>query len=125
MLDEEAIRQLVASWTEATRRGDLDTVLSLMADDVIFTVPGREPFGKSTFAQQFSTGAGGTFEAENKIVELKVLGDWAYLRNHISIRVTPPSGEAMRMEGYTLTILRKENGAWLLKRDANMVTPKS
>jgi len=75
MLDEEAIRQLVASWTEATRRGDLDTVLSLMADDVIFTVPSREPFGKDMFAQQFSAGAGGTFEGENTIVELKVLGD--------------------------------------------------
>jgi ketosteroid isomerase-like protein len=27
----------------------VQTVLSLMADDVIFTVPGREPFGKDAF----------------------------------------------------------------------------
>ncbi len=35
---------------EASKAGDLDTILSLMADDVIFMVPGREPFGKEAFA---------------------------------------------------------------------------
>jgi ketosteroid isomerase-like protein len=34
----------------ASRAGDTATVLSLMADDVIFRVPGREPFGKEAFA---------------------------------------------------------------------------
>jgi ketosteroid isomerase-like protein len=52
-----------------------------------------------------------------------VLGDWAYLRNYISIAITPPGGKPMRRAGYTLTILRKEpNGKWLLARDANLVT---
>ena len=56
------------------------------------------------------------------IVELRVLGDWAYLRNHIELTVTPPSGEVMRRSGYTLTILRKEpDGRWRLARDANML----
>jgi uncharacterized protein (TIGR02246 family) len=48
--DESAIRELVATWMAASKAGDLDTVLSLMADDVIFMVPGREPFGKEEFA---------------------------------------------------------------------------
>jgi uncharacterized protein (TIGR02246 family) len=47
--DERAIRELVATWMEASANGDVDTVLSLMADDVIFMVPGREPFGKDIF----------------------------------------------------------------------------
>jgi uncharacterized protein (TIGR02246 family) len=34
----------------ASKTGDLDTMLSLMADDVIFMVPGREPFGRDEFA---------------------------------------------------------------------------
>jgi len=34
---------------ESERERDVDTVLSLMADDVIFMVPGREPFGKDAF----------------------------------------------------------------------------
>jgi ketosteroid isomerase-like protein len=44
--DEQAIRALVESWFTATSKGDVATVLSLMADDVIFMVPGQEPFGK-------------------------------------------------------------------------------
>ena len=48
--DERAIRELVDTWMTASRAGDTETVLSLMSDDVIFMVPGREPFGKQTFA---------------------------------------------------------------------------
>ena len=48
--DERAIRDLVATWMKASQAGDLATVLSLMTDDVIFMVPGREPFGKEAFA---------------------------------------------------------------------------
>ena len=47
--DERAIRDLVATWMKASETGDVDTVLSLMGEDVIFMVPGREPFGKDAF----------------------------------------------------------------------------
>jgi uncharacterized protein (TIGR02246 family) len=43
--DERAIRDLVATWMKASEAGDVQTVLNLMADDMIFMVPGREPFG--------------------------------------------------------------------------------
>ena len=46
MNDEQAIRTTVALWLSATRSHDLKAVLELMADDVGFMVPGREPFGK-------------------------------------------------------------------------------
>jgi uncharacterized protein (TIGR02246 family) len=48
--DERAIRDLVATWMAASQAGDVATVLGLMADDVVFMVPGREPFGKAVFA---------------------------------------------------------------------------
>ena len=48
--DERAIRELIATWMDASQKGDLQTVLGLMADDVVFMVPGREPFGKEAFA---------------------------------------------------------------------------
>ena len=41
--DERAIRDLVAAWMKASQAGDTAKVLSLMADDAIFQVPGREP----------------------------------------------------------------------------------
>jgi uncharacterized protein (TIGR02246 family) len=121
--DERAIRDLVATWMAASRAGDTAKVLSLMADDVIFQVPGREPFGKEAFAAASQGMKGMRIEGTNDIRELKVLGDWAYLRAHIRITMTPPGGTPKRRAGYTLTILRKgSDGRWRLARDANLLT---
>ena len=52
-----------------------------------------------------------------------MLGDWAYIRNHIAITMTPPGGTPVRRAGWTLTLLRKEpDGRWVLARDANLLT---
>lgn len=121
--DERAIRELVDTWMTASRAGDTATVLSLMSEDVIFMVPGREPFGKQTFAANSRDMDGTRLEGTADIRELAVLGDWAYLRNFIEITITPPGGEPVRHSGYTLTILRKgADGKWLLARDANLVS---
>jgi uncharacterized protein (TIGR02246 family) len=121
--DERAIRDLVDTWMKASRAGDTATVLSLMSDDVIFMVPGREPFGKEAFAAASQSMKGFRLEGSADIRELRVLGSWAYLRNFIEITVTPPGGAPMRRSGYTLTILRKESdGRWRLMRDANLVS---
>jgi uncharacterized protein (TIGR02246 family) len=121
--DEHAIRELVDTWMKASRAGDTETVLGLMSDDVIFMVTGREPFGKQTFAANSRSMDGVKLEGSADIRELKVLGDWAYLRNFIEITITPPGGETVRRSGFTLTILRKErDGRWLLARDANLVS---
>ena len=34
--DEQAIRELIQTWLAATQKGDIQTVLGLMADDVVF-----------------------------------------------------------------------------------------
>ena len=121
--DERAIRELVATWMAASQSGDVAAVLDLMADDVMFMVPGREPFGKEAFAAASQSMKDVRFEGSYDIREIKVLGDWAYLRNYISISIVPPGGEAVRRAGYTLSILRKQpDGKWVLARDANLVT---
>ena len=121
--DEKAIHALVQRWMEATQAGDVDAVLSLMTDDVVFMVPGREPFGMQTFAANSRSMDGVKLEGTADIRELQVLGDWAYLRNFIEITITPPEGETVHRSGFTLTILRKQpDGRWLLARDANLVT---
>ena len=120
--DERAIRDLVATWMAASQAGDTAKVLSLMADDVIFQVPGREPFGKEAFAAASKGMAGIRLEGTSEIRELRVLGDWAYLRNYLTLTVTPPGGKPTHRAGYTLSILRKENGKWVLTRDANLMT---
>ncbi len=121
--DETAIRDLVATWMEASKRGDSDTLLSLMAEDVIFMVPGREPFGKDEFAAASRSMTDIRIEGAAEIKEIEVMGDWAYLRNRLTVTVTPTGGEPMlKRSGYTLSILRKgKDGRWRLTRDANLL----
>jgi uncharacterized protein (TIGR02246 family) len=126
MDDERAIRSLIDTWMEASKAGDLKTVLSLMTDDVVFMVPGKEPFGKAEFAATSEGIKNVRIEGTSEIKELKLLGNWAYLRNHLKITVPPANGQPMRRSGYTLTIVRKEpNGRWRLARDANLLTADS
>lgn len=120
--DERAIRELVQTWFSASQRGDIDTVLSLMTDDVVFMVPGQEPFGKAAFAQASAGMKSVRMEGSYDIREVQVMGDWAYLRNFIELTVTPAAGEAVQRSGYTLTVLRREgDGKWRLCRDANLL----
>jgi uncharacterized protein (TIGR02246 family) len=124
--DEQEIRQLVATWIDATKAGDTDTVLSLMADDVVFLVTGQPPMiGKAAFAaamQAQSSHGRPQFEGKSEIQEIQVLGDWAYMWTNLKVIVTPPGGTSpITRAGNTLTILKKQNGKWVLVRDANML----
>lgn len=120
--DERAIRDVIDEWMEASRAGDTTAVLELMTDDVIFMVPGREPFGKAEFEAMSEAMRGFRVDGQAEVRELKVLGDWAWVRNHLEIDVTPPEGETSHRSGYTLTILKKgDDGRWRLARDANLV----
>jgi uncharacterized protein (TIGR02246 family) len=121
--DERAIRELVDKWMAATGSGDIETVLGLMTDDVLFMVPGREPFGKAQFRAAAESMRGSAIDGRAEIAEIQLLGDWAWIRNRITVSVTPPGGGAVSRAGYTLTILRKgADGRWRLFRDANLVS---
>jgi uncharacterized protein (TIGR02246 family) len=123
--DEQQIRDLVATWLRATTAGDLQTVLGLMAEDVVFLLPDQPPMrGREAFAAA-SRAMQGKFRIEGKsdIQEIQISGDLAYCWNRLSVSVSPvPSGTPVRRSGYTLTILRKQPaGNWVVTRDANMV----
>ena len=123
--DEQEIRDLVETWMSATKAGDIESVLGLMTDDVVSLVPGQAPMiGKAAFAAA-SKGQPGQarpkFEGRSEIKEVKVLGDWAFMWTHLTVVVTPPGGSTMTRAGHTLSVLKKENGRWVLARDANML----
>jgi uncharacterized protein (TIGR02246 family) len=124
MDDERAIRELVSTWFIATRNGDLATVLDLMADDVVFMVPGGEPFGKEAFAAASKGMKDVRIDGTSDIREIQLLGDWAYLRSYVKVTMALPDQDTpTRRSGHTLTILRKEpDGRWRLARDANLLT---
>jgi uncharacterized protein (TIGR02246 family) len=119
--DEAAIRHLVETWMAASKAGDIATVLDLMTDDVVFMVPGREPFGKQAFAEASDAMKAMRIDGKADIRELEVRGDWAYIRNYLEMTITPEAGAPVKRSGWTLTILRKEDGRWRLARDANFV----
>lgn len=122
--DERSIRELVEAWLAATRSGDLPKVLDLMTDDVVFIVPGREPFGKEAFAAASEGMRDVRIDGRSEINELRILGDWAYMRSYLEVTMSGPGGGMSgRRSGHTLTIFRKEpDGRWRLARDANLLS---
>jgi uncharacterized protein (TIGR02246 family) len=125
--DEDQIRELVSTWQAASKAGNVDAVLNLMADDVVFLVPGRPPMRKSEFATaaraQSSHGAP-KLDGTTEIQEIKVVGDWAFMWTRLTVVATPADGSpSMERAGHTLTVLKKEQGKWLLARDANLLAP--
>jgi uncharacterized protein (TIGR02246 family) len=121
--DEQAIRELVATWMAASKSGDVETVLSLMTDDVVFMAANREPFGKQAFAASSRAMSDIEIDGTSDIREIRIIGDWAYLRNFIQLTITPSAGKPINRSGFTLTILQKQaDGRWLLARDANLVS---
>ena len=124
--DEEQIRQLVAKWMAATKAGDSETVLSLIAEHAVFLVAGQPVMRKADFAAASRSQSGKDaprIEGSSDIQEIKVLGDWAFMWSKLTVEITPPGRNTMTRAGHTLTILRKENGKWMLARDANMLAP--
>lgn len=124
--DKQAIRDMVQTWLEASKRGDSRTLLSLLADDVIFITPGREPFGKEAFEGGEQQMKDMNMEAEIDIKEIEVAGPWAWMRSFLTVTFTPTGGNSSKMSGHILTVLEKlPDGRWVIKRDANFVQPET
>ncbi|HET9862650.1 MAG TPA: SgcJ/EcaC family oxidoreductase [Steroidobacteraceae bacterium] len=124
--DEQQIRELIATWMSATRAGDIATVLSLMTDDVVFLVAGQPPFGKQKFAEAMRPAPGAAMpriDGHSEIEEIRIAGDWAFVRTRLSVEITPPGAPPMKRAGHTLSVLRRTDGRWRLARDANLLTP--
>ena len=120
--DEDAIRKLIHDWLGASMKGDVPTVLGLMADDVLFMVPGQKPFGKAQFEAGARAMKDTRMEAHSDVREVHVAGDWAWCRTELAVTITPPGGSPVRRSGSTLSILRREpDGTWVIVRDANML----
>jgi uncharacterized protein (TIGR02246 family) len=122
--DEQAIRDLVATWLRASKAHDHDAVLKLMADDVVFLQSGQRPIcGRAQFAKLQNGLADIDIDAREDIREVRVFGDWAYCWNYLTIVMTQPGGAPMKRAGNVLSVLQKQGGRWVIVRDANMLAP--
>jgi uncharacterized protein (TIGR02246 family) len=125
--DEQAIRNLVTRWHAATATGDVDTILGLMSEDVVFLVPGKPPVkGRSTFEKELrGLLKSHRITSSGDVQEVKVSGDLAYCWTVLRVRMAPLAGGGTSdRSGSTLSIFRKQaDGSWALVRDANLLPP--
>jgi uncharacterized protein (TIGR02246 family) len=124
--DEQAIRNLVSQWHSATAEGDVEAVMRLMAEDVVFLVAGHPPMkGRSTFEQGLRRLlASHRVVSTSEVQEIEVSGNLAYCWSVLNVRITPNTGgSSVVRTGSAVSILRKQtNGSWLVVRDANLLT---
>lgn len=123
--DEQAIREFFPAWLQASLDSDKDTLRGMLAEDVIFLTVERPPMiGRDAF---FAASGSAPKPSEMKFVqdikEVHVNGDWAQTWAHLTVTIVPSDGApAVRRAGNILTLFRKENGKWVIWRDANLLT---
>src|SRR6266850_2393405 len=90
---EQQIRQLMDDWRRFTAAGNIDGLLSLLADDVVFLTPGNPPVTKADFAAGFAqVAAKAQVESTQEVKEIRVSGDIAYAWSYLSVVLTPKDG---------------------------------
>ena len=121
--DEQAIRNVISSWLSASKSRDTEKVLKLMADDVVFLMPGHPPMrGKAAFAAAQGGMSDFDIDGTSELQEIKVFGEYAYCWTELTVAITPRAGGTpIKRSGNTLSIFQKRAGRWLLFRDANML----
>lgn len=79
--DEQAIRNVIEKWLRASATGDVNTMLTLLADDMVFIVPGQPPFGKQEFKAAWDGPMKGAKIAADAVVEeVLISGDFGCTR---------------------------------------------
>jgi uncharacterized protein (TIGR02246 family) len=123
--DEQAVRTLVADLHRATAVGDVEAVLQLMAEDVVFLVAGQPPMRGRRI---FENGLRGLLTSHRisstaEVQEIEISGDLAYCWSILNVKITPTSGgSTVVRSGSAISILRKQStGSWVVVRDANLL----
>jgi uncharacterized protein (TIGR02246 family) len=123
--DELEIRTVHSIWIEAVNAGDLDRLLTLVAEDVVFLTPGQAPFGREGFAANFMAAHEQMrICCTSELEEVVVVGAVAYTRSRDALSVTPRAGgTAVELAGYRMTVYRKQcDGRWVLSRDVHTLS---
>ena len=128
--DRQAIRQLGRDWVEAVQHKDIDRLLDLVTDDVVF-MPANAPslVGRSALGQTYRAFLAG-FEVHQTFApeEIQVGGDWAFVRGTDTLEMKPlAGGEPVVVSARGISILRRvEDGSWKFARGiTNMESPQT
>lgn len=118
--DIEAIRQLAEAWRSGWLAGDVDSLLSLYADEPVL-MPQDQPVvaGKDAIRSLYEAVLREfDFQSEGTVKEVVVSGDLGYFWSVYTLMATPKAGgEAMKVSGKSLFIVRRQpGGGWRIAR---------
>lgn len=119
--DKAAIRTALANVAAAHNAADAEAWASGTTDDLVLMPDGAPSVtGRAAILEWINDfyAAFRVSEMTSEAVEIEVVGDWAYSRDHFSATLTPVAGgEPMRMDGKEIVIWRREtDGAWRASR---------
>lgn len=111
-----------AAYVDAINTNDVDTIMAVMTDDVVFMPPhGPRMVGKDAI-RPWVAGYVEAFDSRwiKTTLEFQLAGDWAFEQYSYESADTPKGGgETMRDTGKGLIIYRRESdGVWRVARDA-------
>ena len=116
--DIAAIRTLSQAYDSTLSRAEEQPFLALLADSVIWMVPNQPSLvGKDAVRDRIHGRlAVSSINLSNTIDEIRIAGDWAYLRSSFRQSMTPKTGGASIEEtGRGIRVLEKAaNGSWLI-----------
>lgn len=121
--DEQQIRATIELWLDASRKGDLATVMSLATEDVVFLTPGNPPMYRADFEERSRAMAGKVrIEGKADVQEISIMGNTAVCWNYLEMIATPEGGAPVRRAGNVLSVFRRgDDGQWRIWRDANLL----
>jgi len=116
--DVEALNEENRKYDDAFSSGNLNGFVALFTDDAV-QMPNNEPIvvGKDAIRSRAKEGfANNTFKLTGTIEDIKVSGDWAYVRGNSTIIITPKDGGAdVTEEGKWIAVYqRQSDGIWKL-----------
>ena len=113
--DVAAIVQIAKDFSEAIAIGDLKRVIDVYSPDVVYMSPGKpDAQGRDAVAHNWQGALSAyAMQVQVQIVEVKILGDYAYDRAIFTTSMKPKAGgETLERGGRVFEVLRKENGKW-------------
>lgn len=122
--DLEAINALHQRDMEASKKWDVDTLVSLWSDDIVTLTQGEPPvIGKDANRAAISRLREESSEVQItdyilSFNEVKIVGDWAFEWGTYSGTVKPVAGgDAIRTTGKVIRVLKKDtDGSWKIAR---------
>lgn len=110
------------AYTSAINSNDLDAIMAMMTDDVVFLVPGSPPIEGKPAVREWAGGYLSAYHThwDKRVVEFIQSGAYAFERYSYTSTDTPRGGgEPVSGTGWGLIVYQRgDDGVWRVARDA-------